>query len=170
MGGLISPHYLEMNKALHATGSYGIRGHARAHDVLNIAVDYDCRTILDYGCGQGTLKDALTLPVREYDPAIEGKHFPPQPADLVVCADVLEHIEPECLEAVLEHLATLTKKILFAVVHLGPAKKFLPDGRNAHLIQEDEHWWLERMSKHFNVEQMSGGKQYREVAFFARPK
>jgi hypothetical protein len=32
-----------------------------------------------------------------------------------------------------------------------PAKKFLSDGRNAHLIQEGPIWWLERLSKYFDI-------------------
>lgn len=170
MGGLISPEYVEMNKAMHSKGDYGIKGVARVSDVIQLAVQSDSRTILDYGCGRGTLKRNMTLPVREYDPAIPGKDSLPSPADLVVCGDVLEHVEPECLEAVLKHLQSLTRKICFAVIHLTPAKKVLPDGRNAHLIQEDEHWWAERLSKYFDINQMQGSKAVKEVAFVLVPK
>lgn len=153
MGSLISPEYLEMNRQLHATGAYGINGHKRVEDVMHLALQIDAKTILDYGCGRGTLKKNLTLPVREYDIAIPGKDSPPSPADLVVCGDVLEHVEPEYLENVIEHLKSLTRKLLYVVVHIGPAKKVLADGRNAHLIQESPEWWIDLLGKHFNIDQ-----------------
>lgn len=151
MGNLITPEYLAMNKAMHAQGNYGIGGWKRAKDVMHMAIKFDAKTILDYGCGQGRLKRECTLPIREYDPAITGKDSPPRPHDLVVCSDVLEHVEPECLDSVLEHLKSLTIKACYVVVHLTPAKKVLPDGRNAHLIQEDHFWWDKKLSGYFRV-------------------
>ena len=151
MGGLISPEYLEMNKALHATGNYGLRGADRVKDVLYLAVTFEANSILDYGCGQGTLKKNMAFPVQEYDPAIKGKDSLPRPADLVVCTDVLEHIEPECLEAVLAHLKSLTKTACYVVVHIGAAKKILSDGRNAHLLQKPAMWWEEKLLKYFDL-------------------
>lgn len=151
MGSLITQGYVEQNKALHAQGKYGISGHMRAADVMRLAVQCDAKSILDYGCGQGTLKSHLTFPCREYDPAIEGKDHSPDPADLVVCTDVLEHIEPECLEGVLDHLKSLTRKICYAAVHLTAAMKTLADGRNAHLIVESAEWWREKLGQRFDV-------------------
>ena len=43
----------------------------------------------------------LTFEIKEYDPAIPGKDSLPEPADIVVCSDVLEHIEPNYLLNVL---------------------------------------------------------------------
>lgn len=169
MGSLITDSYREQMKELHKSGRFGIKGHIYAPDVMHIAMQSGSKTILDYGCGQGHLKKSITLPVREYDPAIPGKDSPPLPADLVVCCDVLEHIEPDCLEDVLNHLRCLTNKLCYAVVHLTPAIKVLPDGRNAHLILEDVPWWKERLSKHFRVLLAQGSKAYKEVAFLLEP-
>ncbi len=58
------------------------------------------------------------------------------------CGDVLEHVEPDCLESVVMHLALLSKKATLLVINTGPAAKTLQDGRNAHLIQEGTGWWL----------------------------
>lgn len=166
---LISENYKEQMKELHKSGKFGIKGHVYVKDVMHLAVQVDAKSILDYGCGSGTLKKNMTLPVREYDPAIPGKDSPPLPADLVVCTDVLEHVEPECLEGVLNHLRCLTNKLCYAVIHLTPAMKVLPDGRNAHLILEDVPWWSMRLSKHFKVLLAQGSKEYREVAFLLEP-
>jgi len=75
-------------------------------------------------------------------------------AQLVCCIDVLEHIEPIYLDAVLEELARITVNIGFFTIHRGPASKTLEDGRNAHLIQAPISWWLSRLVRHFEIEHM----------------
>lgn len=146
---LISMDYLETQKALHAAPrGYGGGGHAWADTVRALAAQYDCWSVLDYGCGQGTLAAALRgslFTVREYDPAIPGKDGMPSFADLVVSSDVLEHIEPEKLDAVLVHIRLLARKVVFLVVNTRIANKVLPDGRNAHLIIEPVEWWEARL-------------------------
>lgn len=145
---LISDYYIKQNQALHRRPEgYGGSGHKLKDVVFAYASELDAEMILDYGCGQGTLKKALKqmgfLPdVLEYDPAIKGKNGLPKPADLVVCTDVLEHVEPDKLTAVLEHLYRLTIKGAFFMVALRTANKTLPDGRNAHLTVADTDFWL----------------------------
>ncbi len=144
---LISSAYLREQKILHARGDYGKRGDKWALTVRAIADDLGASSILDYGCGQGSLGRALQhceYDVREYDPAIAGKGDPPRLADLVVCTDVLEHIEPDKISAILLHLRSLACMALFAVVSLRPAEKTLSDGRNAHILLRDAAWWAEQ--------------------------
>jgi hypothetical protein len=86
--------------------------------------------------------------VRNYDPGIPADSALPAPADLVVCTDVLEHIEPEHLDAVLAHIFRLAQRAVFLQIALFPAKKTLPDGRNAHLIVQPANWWLDKIGKH----------------------
>jgi hypothetical protein len=76
----------------------------------------------------------------------------PVPAELVTCIDVLEHIEPEYLLNVLDHLEELTEVAIFASVHMGPAGKTLDDGRNAHLTQEPLEWWLPKFMERFSIQ------------------
>lgn len=71
---------------------------------------------------------------------------------MVACIDVLEHIEPDYLEDVLDHLESLTEVILFCSIHTGPAGKTLDDGRNAHLIQQPYTWWLPKLWDRFEVQ------------------
>jgi hypothetical protein len=165
---LISPDYLELQKKLHADGRYGISSGRWVDLVRRLKAHEQCLSILDYGCGQGRLKAALDEGVREYDPAIMGKDDEPEPADLVVCTDVLEHIEPDCLDDVLMHLRKTVKKRMLFAVSLRPAEKTLADGRNAHLIVESAEWWLERLAPYFRVlETIETGR--RELAGVARP-
>jgi hypothetical protein len=109
--------------------------------------------VLDYGCGKGNLGIG-----RKYDPAIPEYAKDPDPADLVVCTDVLEHIEPECLEDVLKHIQSKCRKKAFFVISTRPAKKILPDGRNAHLIIQPSGWWVSTLSRYFSIESTSQKK------------
>lgn len=146
---LLTPRYANDLLTMHETDPrWGADGAKHTDAVARIANAWDCHTILDYGCGKGRLKASLehhAFHVDEYDPGIPGKHTPPKGAHLVVCTDVLEHIEPECLGDVLLHLHSLTRRLLYVVIALRPAKKLLPNGDNAHLIVKDFAWWLERL-------------------------
>ena len=68
-----------------------------------------------------------------------------------MCSDVLEHIEPELLENVLDDLCGLSQKAVYLCVATRPAKKILSDGRNAHLIVEDESWWLPKLMERWKM-------------------
>lgn len=141
---LFSSAYVEEQRLLHLQPAYGSRGFNWAYLIAGIATVEKCSTILDYGCGKGSLGETLRragLAARDYDPAIEAASAPPRKADMVVSVDVLEHIEPECLDGVLEHLQTLTQRILFVAISTRPAKRWLSDGRNTHLIVEEGDWW-----------------------------
>lgn len=152
----ITPEYVEMNRQLHELKKgYGTSGERWARAILDYSMHYQTRDILDYGCGKATLSYALPFDIRCYDPAIEGLDKPPEPADIVVCTDVLEHVEEQCVDAVLDELQRLTRIFLFATVATGPARKNLPDGRNAHITQRPLLWWLERLAARFDVMNVS---------------
>lgn len=156
---LISEGYRELNAELHAReGRYGTSGAKWADKVFNLAGQCEAKTALDYGCGRGTLGTAMrakwgNLPFDfiEYDPAIPGKETKPERADLVVCGDVLEHIEPDCLYAVLDDIRGIARLAVFLVVATVPAAKHLADGRNAHLIVEPAEWWLPKLMQRWRV-------------------
>jgi uncharacterized Rossmann fold enzyme len=154
---VISASYRDLNIKLHSDNlAYGVGGGKHAERVLAMvaALQKDqgkFPSVLDYGCGKGFLAKSLQFPIWEYDPAIPGKQDSPRPADLVICTDVLEHVEPDCIDIVLDDLRRCMKLVGFFAVHTGPAKKTLADGRNAHLIQEDQAWWTVKLQKYFNI-------------------
>ncbi len=91
---------------------------------------------------------------------MEGYYLDPDPADMVCMLDVAEHIEPECLDAVLRHFASKCIKAAVVTIALKPALKHLPDGRNAHLIVQPAHWWMEKFSAHFDIIRFYGDDEH----------
>ena len=149
---LISAEYKALNSQLHKDNIfYGVGGRKYKDTVLKISEKMGTTSILDYGCGKGYLAKELPFPIWEYDPGIPGKDDAPRPADIVVCTDVLEHIEPDNLLAVLSDLKRVVRKVGYFVIHTGPAQKTLPDGRNTHLIQQGKQWWKNRLKAFFHV-------------------
>lgn len=147
---LISQEYLQQLVKLHQKKNWGTSAHFQTSTVAEFVRELAVKVVLDYGCGQGTLRPKLlnqcpTIEVREYDPAIAGKDDRPTSAELVVCIDVLEHIEPDKLDSVLKDLYELSEKAAFFVIATRPAIAKLPDGRNAHLIVESPDYWADKI-------------------------
>jgi len=149
---LITSEYRKLNSELHKTNkNYGTSGRLYVSDILKLCKKYDTRDILDYGCGKNTLANNLPFPIHQFDPAIPAFDAMPMAADIVVCTDVAEHIEPELLDNVLGHIASLTKKVCYMTCATRPAMKTLADGRNAHLIVENGEWWKEKLQQYFDI-------------------
>lgn len=164
---LISDEYKKINQDLHARmGYYGAGG---GKWKTAIEENFPRMTLLDYGCGKGMLGRAVKYPMTEYDPGIPGKDSLPEPHDVVISTDVLEHIEPEHIDAVLDHIQSLAKKFVFLVIATRPARKTLPDGRNAHLIIEPWEWWEEKLEARFEILSVNpDASQVGEFAVIAR--
>lgn len=168
---LISEEYRAQNALKHETSTaYGNNGHLAADRVRALARTLGATSILDYGCGKRSLERALGYAIQNYDPAIPAYAALPQPADVVVCMDVLEHIEPECLDAVLDHLASLTKMRGYFTVAVKPAHKHLPDGRNAHLIVEPPEWWLQKLMARWKLLEYALGDKENGFYVLVAPK
>lgn len=115
-------------------------------EILSLIENHDIETVLDYGCGKGALSSKLAvefaLKVAQYDPGVPQLAKPPRdPADLVICTDVLEHVEVEKLSNVLNHIRDLTKKVAYFVVHTGDCGNKLADGSPAHITQMARASW-----------------------------
>ena len=150
--GLYSDEYIEMQKQLHKDDKhYGTVAKNYANHVLMMSKQFETKDILDYGCGKGFLQQNLPFLIQQYDPAIPKHAVIPEPADIVCCLDVLEHIEPACLNSVLEHIDSLTKRVAFFIVDGNESKKKLPDGRSTHLIIENGTWWFNKISEYFKI-------------------
>ncbi len=149
---LITDEYRKLNENLHENNKhYGISGVNYLDEVIQILKSLNTQDLLDYGCGKSTLAHNLPFTIKQYDPAVKKYSAMPHPADVVVCTDVLEHVEPDLLDNVLTHIASLTKKRGYLSVCTREAKKKLTDGRNAHLIIENNHWWIKKILFYFDI-------------------
>lgn len=170
---LISDTYRALNTRQHyERPEWGRQSIKWWETVRNLCDQLGTKKLLDYGCGKQMLRDALErfgYEVTGYDPAFPELAKPPEPHEFVVCTDVLEHVEPECLDAVLMDLARVTRKAAFLVIATRHSHKNLPDGTNPHRIVQPVAWWLETLSQHFNLgeAQDTNGKVF---AVMATPK
>ena len=159
---LITEDYRAQNVMLHQSKVYGVSARIWANRVKDLCETLRTHDVLDYGCGKCMLQEGLGWEIANYDPAVPGLEDRPEPHDVVACIDVLEHIEPECLDEVLDDLHRLIKRVGFFVIANRPAAKTLPDGRNAHLIQEGVDFWLPRLWSRWDIslfhEVIAGGK------------
>lgn len=176
---LISPEYLAEMKRLHAAPrGFGGKGHRWAPIVTALVEMQDAITrakcfepdtlmplqILDYGCGQGTLGQAVAGLIRaqegrytkrvlkgiwtDFDP-VYLPTIPRGPFDLIVCTDVLEHVEPSKILAVLDYFRQVLRPDgeLFTVIGLRETDKKLSDGRQAHINLLGEQSWKALMAQ-----------------------
>ena len=158
---LISEDYRQQQRHLHDTTVYGTASAQYAKQVAKIINEHGITALLDYGAGSRlTLMKTISaqrlvehqFDYIPYEPAVEKFAESPEPAEMVACIDVLEHIEPNCLDEVLDDLKRVTQRIGFFTVSCVPAMKTLQDGRNAHLIQESPEWWLPRITDRFTLQ------------------
>lgn len=157
---LISEGYREQQKALHDKHEdYGSASLMYAPIVGKIANAYKVKELLDYGAGKLRLWEAINTrklidhPIQyiAYEPSDERFAETPDPAQMVACIDVLEHIEPDLLDNVLDDLERVTRQICILSITTVPAMKALPDGRNAHLIVQPMEWWLPKIMQRFEI-------------------
>ena len=150
MNKLVSDQYTKQLTRLHQIReSFGDSGSYKHIDEW--LANNKCHSLLDYGCGKGNVfkniqKKFPLIDCRGYDPGVpEYAVMPEIPAELVICTYVLEHIEPELIDNVLKHIESLTLKTAYLIIDTLPAQKNLPDGRNAHLIIENQDWWTNKI-------------------------
>ena len=124
--------------------------------LLRIIEHEEITSALDWGCGKGGTADYIELmcqhkiKIRRYDPGYEPyRELPTDSAghqfEFVYSTDVFEHIEAEDIDGAIENIHSLTRGLHAHIIDLTPAKKKLPDGRNAHVTL----WTTEQWQKKF---------------------
>ena len=167
---MISDSYKKMLTDIHDTSPFGKRSKVPKY-LEEFISQIKPASMIDFGCGKGRLvqrlrEDYPDIVVSGYDPgnrefsdSMEGRH-----ADLIIYTDVLEHVEPEHIDLTLKFLSSKSRYI-YHLIALSPAKLILPDGRNAHLIQESPEWWR---NKFLNLNYKILKEDYME--FYKTPK
>jgi len=156
MNKLINDQYKNQLKELHDQGIFN-NGREAYKIVRRFLVRFSPATILDFGCGHGALIKVINdkyphIKIEGYDPGnpkfqiLPNKHF-----DAVISTDAFEHIEPDYLDVTLKQLGERIGEYGFFRIACYPAVKYLPDGRNAHLIVESPDWWRKKILNTMNV-------------------
>lgn len=104
---------------------------------------------LDYGCGKGKL--SIPIPHQRYDPCVPPFDVEPTPVDVVLCLDVLEHVEPDYVDDVLDHIQSLALRRAYFVISTRLARHTLSDGSNCHRTIKPMPWWLDKLGDRFDV-------------------
>ena len=153
---IINPDYQAQLSEMHSKGQF-VRGGKLLKSVNPFFKQYQPSSVLDYGCGHGGLMAAIkeaypAMQVEGYDPG-NPKHnrMPKRSFDAVISGDVFEHIEPEHLDATLQLISSKILRCGWFRIACYPAKKHLPDGRNAHLIIETPDWWRNKILSNMQV-------------------
>lgn len=124
--------------------------------IKNFLIEYQASSVLDFGCSQGGLvrniqQEFPNMLAKGYDPGIpEFEVLPADQFDVIVSTDVLEHVEPDSIDQTLTIIGQKFSRACYLIIASYPAKKSLPDGRNAHLIIENFDWWRSRIEKNIN--------------------
>ena len=151
---LISEEYRKLNEQYHRELSiYGTGSKVEFINILELCDKLKSIDVLDYGCGKALSwkKDLFQFKPKLYDPAFPEYSVKPDPADIVLCLGVLEHVEPELLDNVLDDLFRCVKKIGVFLIDLKPSRNTLPDGSYPHRIVESIDWWKNKLDKYWDL-------------------
>lgn len=153
---IIDPEYQAQLAKMHSRGQF-VRGSKMLGAMRPFIDQYLPASIMDFGCGHGALMASISqaypnIRVEGYDPG-NPKHnrMPKRSFDAVVSADVFEHIEPAYLASTLQLISDKIQVAGWFRIACYPAKKHLPDGRNAHLIVESPDWWRQQLLANMNM-------------------
>ncbi|MEM7505398.1 MAG: class I SAM-dependent methyltransferase [Pseudomonadota bacterium] len=119
--------------------------------------------LLDYGAGKGasyTLPDGTDpegamrahsewpdVSIHCYDPGHPPfAELPEGPFDGVISTDVVEHLAPFDVAWTLDEIFARAERFVYVVAACYPAKKVLPNGRNAHSVIEPPYWWHQQIA------------------------
>lgn len=157
--------HLEGEKAVGRASEDTFRGVSlRKHlkRIARLVVETGAKTILDYGAGKASLYEPYPgeplesryrshpdwpgVKVICYDPGYEPFATPcTDRCDGVISTDVLEHISAGDVGWILDEIFQASKNFVYVVAACYPARKFLPDGQNAHCTLEPPAWWESQM-------------------------
>jgi hypothetical protein len=127
------------------------------HQIWDIVQRNNYKNILDYGAGKATFHKLLfnntkipgaplNINIVPYDPAYEP--FSTKPTgkfELVLCIDVMEHVQEDKIDEVLADIFSFGDNI-FITISCYPATQILLNGKNAHYTIKEPEWWKEKLN------------------------
>ncbi len=122
------------------------------NQLQELVKNYNCKTMLDYGCGKGTqysgdeLDFAKLIGIESYDlydPAYEKyKDLPAGHWDLTVCLDVLPFIPEEDIDTVKNLMLSISDKLCVVGLH---SDLEVRKSKKPFVCVKDKGWWEEKL-------------------------
>ena len=117
-------------------------------------------TFLDFGCGRGQLADLINKGTSGraigWDP-IGGEMMPAVSPEWIISCDVLEHVEPQLIDATLAMLGKIARRgLLLTIANMNDFHKVNGEDVQLHLIRKEMGWWTVKLSEHFPGAKVSG--------------
>lgn len=114
---------------------------------------YHINSVIDYGCGFGNhFNIPNNIKIINYDPFVEEySSRPNQSADLVVCYNVLNVIEPIFFDGVLDDISDLTNRLLLCNIKVP-----------GYWIS-DVKYYIEKISSIFKIKEFSYTKDVKDL-------
>lgn len=143
-----------------AGGSYARYGHTNhGKGALGILIKWSADSLLDVGCGWNEFCKAAREALPEItatgvDFACPGADviadatalpFADKTADVLTAFDMLEHVLPEQVDAVLAEFARVSRRFIFSISHVASVIKW--KGENLHPTVRGLNWWLLRIMR-----------------------
>jgi len=148
---------------------------------------FNPKIVLDLGCGLGMYGYALTMWGVEYQGldiskwAIEntiykslkikqGDITEPQDFkdfDLVLCIDILEHLEEKDLDKTLELIKNYGKNFLFSIPFIGDSNL---ESDPTHKIKKERQWWINKISNKFRVKEVPDYFVFKHQMLIGEPR
>ena len=82
------------------------------------------------------------------------KDTPDKKYDLLLCMDVLEHIEPSEVDIFIDHINRISKHSILGIANHSDVHQKV----QLHLIEKPWHWWKEKLIKFNLIAQLHEGK------------
>jgi hypothetical protein len=144
---LISTEYRKLNEQLHCDMPSWGSDHA---DTWMGPFLRGFIRVLDYGAGKGNFH-IQGIDFRRYDPAVPEYAADPEVTDVVICNKVMEHVEPECVDAVLDHIRLLARQLVIFKVSTFESKILMADGSSPHRVVMPAAWWLGKLLERWDL-------------------
>jgi hypothetical protein len=168
---LISKEYKEIITAHHANKVWGGAVNNKIPKIHKFMLLSNSKSILDYGAGQSAFKNGLPVfnidykyKIHEYEPGIPGLDEDPPVCDATICFDVLEHIEPDKIDNVLQHIYDKTNNWFLADICCVPAMScFTVKGNkeNLHPLVRKPEWWIKKFTNEkWNILELTSNHRY----------
>ena len=139
---------------------------------VNVSADH---TVLDFGCGTGRAASAIAAKTKakvigldiamnclDQDSDVTLMECCiwediPVKGDVGYCTDVMEHIPPQHIDAVLRNIKNNIKNETFFQICTKDASFGKDKGLTLHMTVRNEGWWKRKLEEYFTLKEWSAG-------------